>query len=318
MSDEMGEKDNSAGTATLAGPDGEPDAVILDGSDLCADLIAQATATTPAAGGVRKPAQREPEEGLPEPAASCEPTIPPESLETNEPGVPVPEPSPEPLLELPPMPPPRTVATFTKAWQLLVEAVADELDGRERLWVLQAGPGKRPLFDLPEDAFLVGVGRDARALEVNIRLDERVVADLADYQPWATGFDMVTCWYELNRLSDPTPVLDRFAAWTAENGLVVLATPNPRSLHGFWLRFTGRAPLRGALSGRSLRRRFGRAGFTPLLHVYFESVEHAQSRRRMRVTGRWWQTIQALTRIFSLGLLDAARTDHIVVFRRDE
>jgi hypothetical protein len=222
---------------------------------------------------------------------------------------------PEP--DYPPIPSPRTVPTFGRAWQELVDTVADQLDGRQRLWVLQAGAGQRPLFDLPEDAYLVGVDRDPHALERNRRLDERVVADLTDYQPWAVGYDMVTCWYELDGVPDPGAVLDRFTTWTAEEGLVVLAVTNPRSLWGVWLRLTRRAPLRAKLAGPVLRRRFLRAGFTPVLHLYFEAGDHVHARRRWRITGRVWRIAQALTRIFSLGRLDAARTDQIVVFRRD-
>ncbi len=229
--------------------------------------------------------------------------------------------APSPVLDgqfAPLVPPVRTVAGLSRAWRVLVDTVADELDGRERLWVLQAGAGTRPLFDLPEDAFLVGVDRDPTALERNIRLDERVVSELATYQPWATGFDLITCWYVLDGLSDPASVLDRFTAWTAHSGLVVLAVPNPRSLRGLWLRMARRAPLRKALTGSALRRRFTRAGFTPLLQLYFEDGQHAQRRRQLRLTGGRWRTVQALTRILSLGLFDAARTDYIAVFRREE
>ena len=89
-------------------------------------------------------------------------------------------------------PPPITVASVGRAWRVLVAAVGEHLDTRPRIWALEAGAGERTLFDLPEDAYIVGVDRDAEALHRNARLDERVVADLADYRPWAAGFDLVT------------------------------------------------------------------------------------------------------------------------------
>src|SRR5215471_12548512 len=76
-----------------------------------------------------------------------------------------------------------TVGSVGSAWQALVEAVGELLDGRRRLWALEAGAGTRTLFDLPEDAYVVGVDRDPRALEINARLDQRVLADLTDYKP---------------------------------------------------------------------------------------------------------------------------------------
>ena len=75
------------------------------------------------------------------------------------------------------------VGPFSRAWRALLDAVSDLLEGRERLWVLEAGAGTRTLFELPEDAFVVGVDRDPMALEYNARLDQRVASDLASYRP---------------------------------------------------------------------------------------------------------------------------------------
>jgi hypothetical protein len=214
-------------------------------------------------------------------------------------------------------PVPLTFGTLGRAWRVLVETVADELEGRDRLWALEAGAGRRTLFDLPEDAFIVGVDTDATALEANLRLDERVVSDLAAYQPWASGFDLVTCWYVLDGMADPAPVLDRFIAWTATGGLIVLGLPNPRSLRGWWSRITRRSPMRRSLTPEALRRRFTTAGFTPVVQAFFEDAKHANTRRSFGLTGRRWKFVQALVRICSFGLLDAARTDYLVAFRRE-
>jgi hypothetical protein len=213
---------------------------------------------------------------------------------------------------------PRTMATVGRAWRALVEAVGEHLDTRPRIWALEAGAGTRTLFDLPEDAYIVGVDRDAEALERNIRLDERVVADLADYRPWAAGFDLITSWYVLDNLAAPAPVLDRFAGWTAQGGLIVLGVPNLRSPLGLWSRLRGRSRLRGALTPAALRRRFAEHGFVPVLQVFFEDAAQASRRRRLRITRGRWKLAQLAVRLLSLGTLDAARTDYIAVFRRDD
>ncbi len=214
-------------------------------------------------------------------------------------------------------PPPITVTTVGRAWRALVEAVADELEGRQRLWVLEAGAGRRTLFDLPEDAYIVGVDRDRDALEQNIRLDERIAADLTYFRPRVAGFDVITCWYLLDGLSAPVPVLDRFARWTGPGGLIVLGVPNLRSPRGLLARASGRLALRRALTPNALRRRFAAAGFTPVFQAFFEDADQAAVRRRWRVTNGRWQAAQALVRIASFGLLDAARTDYLAIFRRD-
>jgi hypothetical protein len=212
---------------------------------------------------------------------------------------------------------PLTVATMGKAWRALAEAVGDLLAGRDGIWALEAGAGTRPLFDLPEDAFIVGVDRDPRALETNVRLDQRVHTELADYRPLAAGFDLITSWYVVDDLVEPAPVLDRFADWTAQDGLVVLAVPNLRSPRGIAARLAGRSRLRRVVTPRALRRRFQQRGFTPVFQVFFEDAEQTARRKRFRVTHGWWKALQAIVRVATLGFLDAARTDYIVVFRRD-
>jgi len=211
-----------------------------------------------------------------------------------------------------------TVGSVGKAWRALVAAVGEHLDNRPRIWALEAGAGERTLFDLPEDAYIVGVDRDGEALHRNVRLDERVVAELADYRPWAAGFDLITAWYVLENLADAAAVVDRFAGWTAQGGLVVIGVPNLRSPRGLWSRLRGRCRLRRALTPHALRRRFADNGFTPALQVYFEDAGQASRRRRLRITRGRWKAGQLLVRVLSLGLLDAARTDYIAVFRRDD
>jgi SAM-dependent methyltransferase len=223
--------------------------------------------------------------------------------------------------EAPPVPapapaPPVTAGTFGRAWRRLTSAIGNELDGRSRLWVLEAGAGTRTLFDLPEDTYIVGVNRDGETLERNLRLDERVATDLAEYRPWAAGFDLITCWYVLDEMPGPAAVLDRFAHWTAPGGLVVLSVPNLRSPRGLSARLLRRTRLRRALTPQALRRRFAAHGFTPICQVFYEDTEQAAWRRRVGLTRKRWTFAQAAVRVLSCGLLDAARTEYIAVFRR--
>jgi methyltransferase family protein len=212
---------------------------------------------------------------------------------------------------------PVAVTTPVRARRALTDAVAHLLDGRERLWVLEAGAGPQTLFDLPEDAYIVGVAANAEVLAGNERLDERVVNDLADYRPWASGFDLITCWYGLDDMADPATMIERLAGWSARDGLIVLAATNVRSPRGLLSRLTGELRPRWALTAPALRRRLGQHGFAPVFEVFFEDAVQATARRRLRITYRRWKAVQAAVRLLSLGLLDAARTDYLAVFRRD-
>jgi hypothetical protein len=209
-----------------------------------------------------------------------------------------------------------TATTIGRAWRALVTAVAGAVEDRSRLWVLETGTGTRPLFELPEDAYIVGVHPDGRQLAHNTRLDERVATDLVDYRPRAAGFDLITCWYVLDGVREPAALLDRFATWSGPDGLVVLGVPNPRSPRGVWARLTRRAWSGWRLTPAALRRRFVAHGFVPYFEAYFEDPDQIRLRRRWRITYGRWAVIQATVRVLSLGWLDAARTDYLVVFRR--
>jgi hypothetical protein len=92
--------------------------------------------------------------------------------------------------------------------------------------------------------------------------------------------------------------------------------PNLRSPRGLSARLLGRTRLRRALTPHALRRRFASHGFTPICQVFYEDTEQAAWRRRVGLTRTRWTFAQAAVRLLSGGLLDAARTEYIAIFRR--
>ncbi|MPZ28579.1 MAG: methyltransferase domain-containing protein [Micromonosporaceae bacterium] len=224
-----------------------------------------------------------------------------------------------------------------EALQRTVDAL---LAGRRGVRALEAGAGKRTRFRLPPDAYVVGVDTDPEAIARNLRLDQRVVADLADYHPTGSGFDLVTCWYVLEHVPDPGGLLDRLAGWTAPGGLLVLAVPHlhsPKALvtkltpHRFHVWFRRRVlgyrnagrpgfgpyptTLRRAIAPRPLTRRLAGHGLVPVSQVYFEDAKQARLRHRLRLTGWRWRAACTLTRVLSLGVLDAGRSEYAAVFQ---
>jgi len=223
-----------------------------------------------------------------------------------------------------------------------LQATVDRLiAGQRGLRALEAGAGKRTRLRLPEDAYVVGVDTDAAAIARNSRLTERVIADLAEYAPPPSGFDLVTCWYVLEHAEDPAGLLDRLASWTAPGGLLVLAVPHlhsPKAVvtkltpHWFHVWFRRRVlgfpnagrpgfgpyptTLRRAIAPAPLARRLAAHGLAPIFEGYFEDTKQTSLRQRVRLTGRRWRLACALTRALSLGTLDARRTEYAAVFRR--
>ena len=110
-------------------------------------------------------------------------------------------------------------------------------------------------------------------------------------------------------------MLDRFAEWMGEEGLVVLAVPNLRSVRGLLARLRGRP----GCASRSRRGRcgagFAEHGFMPVFQCFYEDANQAAWRRRLRITqGRW--TLVAGSRTDPHPRPPRRRPhDYIVVFR---
>jgi SAM-dependent methyltransferase len=225
-----------------------------------------------------------------------------------------------------------------RAVQVVVDAV---LRARPRPRVLEAGAGKRTRLQVPDSAHVVGVDTDAVAIQRNVRLNERIVADLGLYAAPAASFDLITCWYVLEHVDSPQVLLDRFATWAAPGGLVVIAVPHLASLkamvtkltpHRFHVWFkrhllgarnagkAGYGPypttLRGDIAPHAMAHQLAQWGFAPIFEGFFEDAKQVAFRHRIRLTGSAWRGVCGLVRVASLGRLDAAHSEYLVVFRR--
>ncbi|MEV6523711.1 class I SAM-dependent methyltransferase [Longispora sp. NPDC051575] len=207
---------------------------------------------------------------------------------------------------------------------------------------LEAGAGKRTRLSLPPDTYVVGVDTDPDALAWNTRLDERVLCDLMEYTPPFGTFDLITCWYVLEHVDRPELLIERFANWLRPGGLMVLAVPHlasPKSLvtkwtpHSFHIWFRrkvagsanagkpGFGPypttLRRSIAPRNLARRAADLGLSVAFEGYFEDNKQRKLRQKLRVTGAGWRAARGLTRVASLGQLDALRTEYLVVLQKE-
>jgi SAM-dependent methyltransferase len=227
------------------------------------------------------------------------------------------------------------------AQRAVQRAVDAALAGHPRPRVLEAGAGKRTRLDVPDHAYVVGVDTDDTAIARNVRLNERIVTDLALYAAPAASFDLITCWYVLEHVDSPRVLLDRFATWAAPGGLVVIAVPHLTSVkalvtkltpHGFhvWFRRRvlgarnagkpGHGPypttLRRDIAPATMSRQLADRGLVPVFEGFFEDAKQVTFRRKVRLTGRAWRAFCAVVRAISLGRLDADRSEYLVVFRR--
>jgi hypothetical protein len=74
--------------------------------------------------------------------------------------------------------------------------------------------------------------------------------------------------------------------------------------------------LRLEISPRTLLAEVERQGLEVLHLDWFEDPKQRRIRHRFRMTGPAWSAVRAAVRALSLGRLDAARTDLVVLLRR--
>ncbi|HEY1489342.1 MAG TPA: class I SAM-dependent methyltransferase [Micromonosporaceae bacterium] len=223
-----------------------------------------------------------------------------------------------------------------------MQARVDELlGGREGLRVLEAGCGPRLNLKFPPGTYVIGVDEDEVALARNEELSEAIVADLGGYQVEPASLDAVVCWYVLEHVDRPAEIITGFARAVKPGGIIALAVPNLHSPKSVITKFTphmfhvwfrrhilgrklagtpGHGPypttLRRAIAPGSMTRLAERLGLD-VVHVgWYEDGKQIQAREKAHVTGAAWSAVRGAVKVGSLGVLDAARSEFLVILRR--
>jgi hypothetical protein len=135
--------------------------------------------------------------------------------------------------------------------------------------------------------------------------------------------------------------VEKLARSVADNGILIVGSPEPRSVKGLVTKFTpysfhlwfyrryvdahatdepGAGPYRTFMrkggGARSVQRAAEQMGLQVVYSAWLEAPMQIVLRERFRLTGRFWRTVSTLTRIVSLGLVCAEATDYLFVFER--
>jgi 2-polyprenyl-3-methyl-5-hydroxy-6-metoxy-1,4-benzoquinol methylase len=218
-------------------------------------------------------------------------------------------------------------------------SVDETVNVRRPAQVLDAGSGLRAVVSFAPHVTVVGVDSSQTLLERNERLDVRIVADLETWRP-TTHFDCVLCWDVLEHLRDPRGAVRRFAAAVRPGGIMIIGSPNPRSLKGIITRWTphwfheftyrrlfeiepageGTTPfptfMRPDVAAQRVVETAESAGLELLTLAYTESPMQMKVRRRVRLDGRMWRLVCGFVRVVTAARVDAAATDYVAIFRR--
>jgi 2-polyprenyl-3-methyl-5-hydroxy-6-metoxy-1,4-benzoquinol methylase len=218
----------------------------------------------------------------------------------------------------------------------VLELIDCHLGRRSQLRVLDAGCGERSRIDFGERAHVTGIDVSGKSLAQNPNLDERVVADLQTFDIADETFDVIVCWDVLEHLRSPETVLQSFSRATRRSGLIIIAGPNllsikgivtkftPHAFHSWFYRtfvkFSSREPFKTSLkrsaSPKAIMRWAGRERLSIAFVQYYESYVQSALREKLRLTGLVWSLIQTCTRVVTLGRIDAAETDFIMVLQK--
>jgi SAM-dependent methyltransferase len=224
----------------------------------------------------------------------------------------------------------------------VAQSICDaRVSSRSGARVLDAGSGFRSYVTFPASVHVTGIDVTQELLDANPRLDARIHADLHEVEIPARSYDCVICWEVLEHLRNPEPVVAKLAGAVADNGLLLIGSPEPRSLKGLVTRFTphslhlwvyrrffnleasrepGRGPYRTFMksggSAEAVQRLAEQQGLTVVYLAWVESVMQVELRRRFRLAGLIWPIIRSSVRALSLGRISAEATDYLCILER--
>lgn len=215
------------------------------------------------------------------------------------------------------------------------------MDAPRPLRVLEAGCGSTQHVGFGDDAELVGIDISREQLDDHTALDERIVGDVQSHDLGTDAYDAIVCWDVLEHLDRPTDALVNFARAVRPGGVIVLAMPHVKSVKGLVTKYTphrvhvlvyrhlfgyadagkthaGPFPttLRASLEPRAVARLAREHGLEATYVDEYEAWPQRELRERLRIRGRAWSALRALTRTLSLGRVRLEVTDVTILLRK--
>lgn len=129
--------------------------------------------------------------------------------------------------------------------------------------MLDAGCGGATRIRLPKDAQITGIDISAESAGRNTTIPHIIIGDVQTYPLPRNAFDVVVCWELLEHVREPRAALTRFVGTLRQDGLIVLAIPNPFSLKGLITKASPHALHVWILRNLLKQKNAGRPGFAP-------------------------------------------------------
>jgi SAM-dependent methyltransferase len=130
------------------------------------------------------------------------------------------------------------IETNREAREAALGPVHALLQQQRPLKVLEAGGGAAAHFPYGPHVEVTVLDASPEALARNTYAQHAIVGDLHTVELPGQSFDLVVCWDVLEHLERPDLVVQRLAQAVAPGGLLALASPNPLSLSGLFVKLT--------------------------------------------------------------------------------
>jgi 2-polyprenyl-3-methyl-5-hydroxy-6-metoxy-1,4-benzoquinol methylase len=226
-------------------------------------------------------------------------------------------------------------------------AINQLLGSRKTVRILEVGCGDRIYIKTQAAAYRVGIDISAKQLERNSGVQEKILGDIQTYNFSSIDadqkFDLVVFWWVVEHLSNPTLAIQNCQNALKEDGIIVIATANIFSLKGLLTKLTphqfhtwvyrrifhqknagtnDHPPfetfLKYAIAPSQIKRFAAENHLTIAYFSMFEDPKQKQARENFKVVGWVWHALKLLTKILSLGILDAELTDYVLVLKRQQ
>lgn len=222
-----------------------------------------------------------------------------------------------------------------------VQRLIDDYTAQDRtIRLLEAGCGSMSKLRLSPNVQVTGVDISEKQLARNTELCERILGDIQTCSLPTRSFDVIICWDVLEHLHNPQLALTNFFRAIKPDGLIILAFPNLYSLKGMITKLTPHfvhvwyyrhllhtpeaglhdtppfvTPFRLAATYPSIRQLAAANHARVQYFALRESNDMRYVRRNFRFIAFIMRTASIISRLLTLGRIDAMDSDCIMVLR---
>jgi len=121
---------------------------------------------------------------------------------------------------------------------IILQKLIEEYQPNSLKSLLEAGCGSASRLNLENFGKIIGIDISNDQLNENVAIDEKILGDIQTYCFDRESFDVIICWDVLEHIENPKMALNNFDKSIKNNGLIVLAAPEPLSIKGLVTKLT--------------------------------------------------------------------------------